>query len=91
MDAATALGVMVPTLSEVMKDLIRKSWATKRCSVTDARVIHLRLTQRGRMLAQKIEDQVRKVRMGAATNEILTAAGLKRLSHVPPQLKEISS
>src|SRR5207249_11914686 len=54
-DAADALGVRLPTLSEVVKDLVRKRWVTKRRSVTDTRVVHLRLSRRGQVIAQRIE------------------------------------
>jgi MarR family transcriptional regulator, organic hydroperoxide resistance regulator len=57
-DAAAALDVRFATLSEVVKDLARKQWITKRRSVTDARVVHLRLSRRGETLAQKIEQRV---------------------------------
>jgi DNA-binding MarR family transcriptional regulator len=60
-DAAVALHVRVPTLSEVVKDLARKRWVTKRRSVTDTRVVHLRLSRRGLVLTRKIENQVRRV------------------------------
>src|SRR3981081_681257 len=46
-DAATALRVRLPTVSEVVKDLVRKRWVTKRRPVTDIRVVHLRLSWRG--------------------------------------------
>src|SRR5712692_10732056 len=78
-DAATALRVTPPTLSEVVQDLVRKRWVTKRRSVTDTRVVCLSLSRRGRVLAQKIEEQVRQVGTGAAANKVLTAAGLKQL------------
>ena len=45
--AATVLRVRLPTLSEVVKDLVRKGWVTKRRSVTDTRVVHLRLSRLG--------------------------------------------
>ena len=76
-DTATALRLRPPTLSEVVNDLVRKRWVTKRRSVTDTRVVHLRLSRRGQVLAQKIEEQVRQVRTGGAANKVLTAAGLK--------------
>jgi DNA-binding MarR family transcriptional regulator len=63
-DAATALRLRPPTLSEVVNDLVRKRWVTKRRSVTDARVVHLSLSRRGPVLAQKIEEQVRQVGTG---------------------------
>jgi len=60
-DAATAFRLRLPTLSEVVKDLVRKRWVTKRRSVTDARVVHLRLSRRGETLALQIEQRVRQV------------------------------
>ena len=61
-DAAAALCLRLPTLSDVVKDLVRKRWVTKRRSVTDTRVVHLRLSRRGETLTQKIEAQVRQVK-----------------------------
>ena len=60
-DAATALRLRLPTLSEVVKDLVRKHWVTKRYSVEDHRAVCLRLSRRGEALAQRIEGQVRQV------------------------------
>lgn len=60
-DAAAALSVRPPTLSEVVNDLVRKQWITKRRSVTDARVVHLSLSRRGNALALQIEQRVRHV------------------------------
>ena len=60
-DAADALCLRLPTLSDVVKDLVRKRWVTKRRSVTDTRVVHLRLSRRGEALAQRIEGQVERV------------------------------
>ena len=60
-DAAAALCLRLPTLSDVVKDLVRKRWVTKRRSVTDTRVVHLRLSRRGEALAQRIEGQVERV------------------------------
>jgi len=61
-DAAAALSVRLPTLSEVVKDLVRKRWVIKRRSVTDTRAVCLSLSRRGEALAQKIEEQVRHVK-----------------------------
>jgi DNA-binding MarR family transcriptional regulator len=61
-DAAAELCVRLPTLSEVVKDLVRKRWVTKRRSVTDTRVVHLRLSRRGEVISRKIKDHVRHVR-----------------------------
>lgn len=60
-DAATALGVRLPTLSAVVKDLLRKRWVIKRYSVEDRRAVDLRLSRRGEALARRIEGQVRDV------------------------------
>lgn len=61
-DTATALRVRLPTLSEVVKDLVRKQWVIKRRSATDTRAVCLSLSPRGERLAQRIEGQVRQVR-----------------------------
>ena len=61
-DAAASLGVKLPTLSEVVKDLVRKRWVTKRRSATDTRAVCLSLSRRGEALAQRIKDHVRDVR-----------------------------
>ena len=84
-DAAAALGVRLPTLSEVVKDLIRKRWVIKRRSIMDTRVVHLSLSRRGQVITRKIENQVRRVSTGVAANTVLTAAVLHRVS---AQLKE---
>jgi len=60
-DTATALRVRLPTLSEVLNDLVRKRWVTRRRSVTDTRVVHLRLSRRGNALALQINQRVRQV------------------------------
>jgi len=60
-DAAAALCVREPTLREVVKDLVRKQWVTKRRSVTDTRALCLALSRRGEVLAQRIEGQVGRV------------------------------
>ena len=62
-DAATALCLKLPTLSDVVKDLVRKRWVTKRYSVEDRRAVCLRLSRRGEALTQKIEGQVQRVSM----------------------------
>ena len=58
----SALHVRVPTLSEVVKDLVRKRWVTKRRSATDTRAVCLSLSRRGDALALQIEQRVRQVR-----------------------------
>ena len=61
MDATTALRLRLPTVSEVVNDLVRKRWVTKRRSVTDTRVVHLSLSRRGNALALQINQRVRQV------------------------------
>jgi len=61
-DAATVLRVRLPTLSAMVKDLVRKRWVTKRYSVEDRRAVCLSLSQRGEALAKKIKDHIRDVR-----------------------------
>ena len=48
-DATTALGMRVPTLSVVVKTLVRKRWVTRHRSVTDTRVVYLLLSVGGRL------------------------------------------
>jgi DNA-binding MarR family transcriptional regulator len=60
-DTAAALGIRLPTLSEVVKDLVQKRWVTIRRSVTDTRVVCLSLSRQGNALARQIEQGVRHV------------------------------
>jgi DNA-binding MarR family transcriptional regulator len=60
-DVAIALRVRPPTLSEVVNDLVRKRWVTKCRSVTDTRVVHVRLSRRGNALVRQIEQRVAQV------------------------------
>jgi DNA-binding MarR family transcriptional regulator len=76
-DAAAALGMRVATLSEVVKDLARKRWVTKRRSVTDTRAVHLSLSRRGEARARHIEQRVRRVE---ATLPVHDRGGLGRTS-----------
>lgn len=59
-DAAATLHVRLPILSEVVKDLVRKRWVTKRRSVTDSRVMQLHLSWQGHTLARYIDQRVRQ-------------------------------
>jgi len=90
-NVATALRVTPPTLSDVVKDLVRKQWLIKRRSLTDTRVVHLRLSRFGLVTTRKIEDRVRGVSTGVAENKDLTVPGLKRLHRIPAQSKTLSS
>ena len=57
-NTAAALSVRLPTLSQVVEDLVRKRWVTKRRSITDARVVHLELSRWGLILTRKIETHL---------------------------------
>ncbi|MEO6307397.1 MAG: MarR family winged helix-turn-helix transcriptional regulator [Nitrospiraceae bacterium] len=60
-DAAAALRVTQPTLSEVVKDLVRKRWVIKRRLHTDTSAVCLALSRQGEALPRRIEGQVRDV------------------------------
>jgi DNA-binding MarR family transcriptional regulator len=53
-DAADALVVRVPTVSEVVSDLVRKRWVSKRRSPQDDRVVLLSLSRQGQTLVQRV-------------------------------------
>jgi len=57
-NTTAALTVRLPTLSGVMKDLVRKRWVTKRRSVTDTRAVCLSLSRQGEALAQQINQRI---------------------------------
>ena len=73
-DTATGLRVRLPTLSEVLNDLVRKRWVTRRRSVTDTRVVHLRLSRRGNALALQINQRVHQVKAPLAQHTIEPSA-----------------
>lgn len=50
-DAAATLGLRLPTLSVVVKILVRKQWVAKRRSATDSRAVCLSLSRQGETLA----------------------------------------
>ena len=68
-DAADALVVRVPTVSDVLIDLVRKRWVTKRYSVEDRRVVRVQLSRRGHALALLIEEGVPQVNATLAEEE----------------------
>ena len=74
-DVARALCVRRPTLTEVVKALIRNRWVTQRRSIVDARVVHLRLSQGGKALTRQIERQVRQVTITLA-EELRNSLGM---------------
>ncbi len=55
---AKAVCIRPPTLTEVIDDLVRKRWVTRRRSTMDTRVVQLRLSPRGNALVVKIEHGV---------------------------------
>jgi DNA-binding MarR family transcriptional regulator len=69
MDAAAALRVRQPTLSEVVNGLVRKRWVTKRRSVLDPRAVCLSLSRQGKDLARQIEKRVHQVNATLAEQE----------------------
>lgn len=58
-DAADALCVRVPTLSQVITDLVAKRWVTNRRSAEDRRAVCLSLSPRGEALARRSKNHVR--------------------------------
>src|SRR5262249_50210192 len=58
-DAARHFQVRPPTMTEVVNDLVRKKWVTKRRSVEDGRAFRLRLSRRGEALTRTIQDHIR--------------------------------
>ena len=61
-EAAAALGVRVPTLSVVIRGLVRKRWVIRRRALHDDRVVCLRLSRQGEVLAGRIKERVRDMR-----------------------------
>ena len=59
-DVAAALGVRLPTMSTVVKDLVRKRWVSRRRSVKDDRVVALSFSRWGDKLALQIEQRVQQ-------------------------------
>src|SRR5512140_1983708 len=68
-DAADALVLRAPTVSDVVKDLVRKRWVTNRYSVKDRRVVCVQLSRRGHALALEIEQRVPHVNATLAEEE----------------------
>lgn len=60
-NTAGALCLRLPTLTEVIDELVRKRWVTRRRSTTDTRVVQLRLSSRGHALVIKIQQGVGQV------------------------------
>lgn len=62
-EAASALRVSLPTLSEVVKDLVRKRWVTRQYSVEDRRALCLQLSRKGEALVGRIMDTIRDMKV----------------------------
>ena len=61
-ETAAGVGVSGPTLSVTVRTLIRKRWVTEHRTPDDRRVVRLRLTQRGAMLAGRIQERIRDMK-----------------------------
>ena len=68
-EAAAALGVRVPTLSVVIRGLVRKRWVIRRRALHDDRVVCLRLSRQGEVLAGRIKVRIRDVRERSQPNQ----------------------
>lgn len=61
-DAATALAIQPPTLSPMVRSLVRKGWVTNSRSASDDRTVCLRLTRHGQGLVRKIMGRLRDMK-----------------------------
>lgn len=68
-EVTTALRLRPPTMSAVVKDLVRVGWVTKRRSAEDARAVWLSLSQRGEALARQIKQLVRHAQAALAEQD----------------------
>ena len=68
-DLATAFCLKLPTVVEVVNNMVGKRWVTKRGSVEDRRAVRLRLSRQGQALARKIGARIRNVRSDLTTKE----------------------
>ena len=59
-EVAAAVGVQPPTVTRVIHNLVRKRWVTNRHSIEDLRVVCLRLTRQGQVIARRIKDHVHR-------------------------------
>ena len=76
-NTAEALVVRVPTASDALNDLVRKRWVSEGCSVTDTRVVHVRLSRRGEALTRQVEQRV------SQANAMLAEEGHNALGLTP--------
>jgi len=66
-EAASHLRVRPPAMTDVVQDLVRKRWVTKRRSVHDGRAFRLRLSRRGEAITRSIQHHVRQMEAHAET------------------------
>ena len=70
-ETAAGVGVEPPTLSVAIRTLIRKRWVTGHRLPDDRRVMCVRLTQRGEMLAGRIKERVHRYEADKGQGELL--------------------
>ena len=78
MDAATALRLTQPVVSEVVIDLVRKRLVIKRRSVSDTRAVCLSLSRQGDALVRQIKQGVRQVNSSLTQPDRKTLGGMTR-------------
>jgi DNA-binding MarR family transcriptional regulator len=61
LEAPHHLRLRPPTLTEVIQDLIRKRWVTKRRSTQDRRAVRLRLSRQGEAMTRTIDHHARHI------------------------------
>ena len=61
-DTAAGMGVAGPTLSVAVRTLLHKRWVSQHRISDDRRVVRVRLTQRGKVLARRITERVRDMK-----------------------------
>jgi DNA-binding MarR family transcriptional regulator len=76
MDAATALRLTQPVVSEVVIDLVRKRLVIKRRSVSDTRAVCLSLSRQGHALVRQIVQGVRQVNSSLTQLDRKTLGGM---------------
>ena len=57
-ETAAGVGVEPPTLSVAIRTLVRKHWVSSHRTLDDRRVVRVRLTQRGEVLAGRIKEHL---------------------------------
>jgi DNA-binding MarR family transcriptional regulator len=68
-EAAAAVTVQPPTVTDVITGLVRKRWVTKQRALHDDRALCLRLSRQGEALARKITECLRDIRSNLTFQE----------------------